>query len=216
MGWDDQITWGAEPEKPNKREKTDKEKDEDGNFTLSDKILKKYVDKTYQVIHRVEEIGLPKRGEQLRIITMKVFNTVSLIKLIADREVVTDAIFVIFAINQYAAKIILDLKKAGKIENAKIVVSSIRNAGHKSKSLAVDMLKEHFEVIYVNSHAKISILKTAKGNCYNVEGSGNFSFNGRIEQYIIDNDNDIFEFSKKWMTELMQFRMKTNNGVTTD
>lgn len=55
---------------------------------------------------------------------------------------------------------------------------------------------------------KISIMKTAKGNFYNLEGSGNFSFNGRLEQYIIDNDKSIFDFSKEWITEIEKFKMK--------
>lgn len=191
-----------------KKQKTEAEKDEDGNLQLEDHVLKKYIEKSYQVIERVESIGLPRQGEQLRIITMKVFNTISIIKLIAEREVIEDAVFVIFAINQHAAKILIDLKTQGMIQSAQLVVSSIRNAGHKSKSIAVDMLKRYFDVIYVNSHAKISVMKTAAGNHYNVEGSGNFSFNGRIEQYVIDNDIGIYEFSREWIEELKKYKMK--------
>lgn len=139
---------------------------------------------------------------------MKEFNSASIIKLIAEKEVIEHAIFVIFAINQYAARMIIDLYKRGLIKKADIIVSSIRNAGHRSKSIAVDMLKQYFDVIYVNSHAKISIMRTSKGNYYNVEGSGNFSFNGRIEQYVIDNDKEIYDFSEKWIKELMKHRQK--------
>jgi hypothetical protein len=41
-----------------------------------------------------------------------------------------------------------------------------------------------------------------------IEGSGNFSFNGRIEQYIIDNDKLLYDFSKKWIKEIEQYKMK--------
>lgn len=28
------------------------------------------------------------------------------------------------------------------------------------------------------------------------------SFNGRIEQYVIDNDKEFYEFTKKWVSEI--------------
>ena len=185
----------------------DKGKDEDGNLDLSDKILKRYAEKNNQIIQKVEEIGLPKAGEQLRLITMKPFNTISIISHIAKTEIIEHAIFVIFAINKFAAKVIIDLLIAKRIKKITIVVSSIRNAGHISKSKAVDALKKHTEVIFVNSHAKITLLKTEK-NCYNIEGSGNMSFNGRVEQYVIDNDIELYNFSKKWINELLKYKMK--------
>jgi len=187
----------------------DSGKDEDGNLSLEDKLFKKFAEKNTQTIKKVEEIGLPVKGEQTRLITMNCFNTISIIDYISRQEKITEAVFVIFAINQSAARLLIEMKKAGRINNIKFIISSIRNAGHKSKSIAVDMLKEHFsDLIYVNSHAKISILKTENENYYVIEGSGNFSFNGRIEQYIIDNDKLLYDFSKKWIKEIEQYKMK--------
>ena len=185
----------------------DSGKDEDGNLEISDKFFRKFTLKNLQVIKKVEEIGLPKKGEQLRFITMKPFNTISIISYIAQKEIIEHAIFIIFAINQYAAKVIIDLIESKRILKIDIVVSSIRNAGHESKSIAVDMLKRYVDVIYVNSHAKITILKT-ENNYYTVEGSGNMSFNGRIEQYVIDNDESLYNFSEIWINELMKYKMK--------
>lgn len=179
------------------------------DVSFDEKTLKKFVEKSCQVIEKVNEIGLPKEKEQLRLITMRAINTISIIKMICEREICEKAIFVIFAINQNAARVLIDLKRKGYLKQAEIIVSSIRNAGYKSKSIAVDMLKSHFDVIFVHSHAKISILNTAQGNYYNVEGSGNFSFNARIEQYIIDNDKIIYEFSKQWMNELMKYKQNS-------
>ena len=183
-------------------------KDEDGNLELSDKLYKKFAEKNVQIIKKVEEIGLPKSGEQLRLITMHPFNTISIISHIASKEIIEHAIFVIFAINQSAAKIIIDLITKGRIKKITCIVSSIRNAGHVSKSIAVDMLKNYIDIVYVNSHAKITLLKTENGNYYNIEGSGNFSFNGRLEQYIIDNDIKLYEFSKEWIEEIIKYRQK--------
>jgi hypothetical protein len=188
-------------------EKYNQGKDEDGNMSFNDKTFKKFIEKSFDVIKKIDEIKLPQKNEQLRLITNKPFNSISIIQYIAEKETIEEIIFVIFAINQYAAKVICDLYKNGKIKKAIIIVSSIRNAGHKSKSIAVDMLKKFFDVIYVNSHAKITLIKT-KDNYYNIEGSGNMSFNGRFEQYVIDNDKKFFDFSREWIKEIEKYKMK--------
>lgn len=192
----------------NNSENYEEGKDEDGNLELSDKLYKKFAEKNTQIIKKVEQIGLPKSGEQLRLITIQPFNTISIISYIANIEIIEHAIFVIFAINQSAAKIIIDLINKGRIKKITCIVSSIQNAGHVSKSIAVDMLKNYIDIVFVNSHAKITLLKTENGNYYNIEGSGNFSFNGRLEQYIIDNDIKLYEFSKEWIEEIIKYKQK--------
>lgn len=198
MGW-----WDL-----NNSENYEDGKDEDGNLELSDKLYKKFAEKNTQIIKKVEQIGLPKSGEQLRLITTHPFNTISIISHIANIEIIEHAIFVIFAINQSAAKIIIDLMSKGRVKKITCIVSSIRNAGHISKSIAVDMLKNHMDIVFVNSHAKITLLKTENNNYYNIEGSGNFSFNGRLEQYVIDNDIKLYEFSKEWINEIIKYKQK--------
>lgn len=186
----------------------DLEKDEDGNLELEDKILKRYVEKTNQVIEKVKQIGLPKKGEQIRLITTKFFNSIAIVQHLADQEKITEGVFIIFSINQSAAKVLIDLKEQGKLSNCKLVISSIRNSGHGTKSIAVDLLKNHFDIIFVNSHAKIAVLRTELDNYYTIEGSGNFSYNGRLEQYIIDNDKSLYDFSKEWMKEVIAISEK--------
>jgi len=178
-------------------------KDEDGNFDISDKLLKKFKEKNCQIIKKVKEIGLPKNNEQIRLITTKAFNAISIISHIANHEIIKEAIFVIFAINKEAAKVLIELKQQGHFKKCQLVISSIRNAGIKAKSQAVELLKPHFDIIFITSHAKITILKTEKNN-YSIEGSGNFSWNARLEQYIIDNDIELYNFSKEWMLEIIK------------
>jgi hypothetical protein len=47
-------------------------------------------------------------------------------------------------------------------------------------------------------------MKTTDGNHFVFEGSGNMSDNARIEQYVYDNNEQIFEFHKTWMNELIK------------
>lgn len=189
-------------------------KDEDGNFKMSDKLLKRFVKKTYQVIDKVQQIGLPSPGEQLRLITTQAFNSIAIIKLVAESEIIKSAKLIIFAINQSAAKILIQLQEQGKLNNTTLVISSLRNAGIKDKSKAVELLKEYFEIIFITSHAKIAVLETEKGNYYNIEGSGNFSFNARLEQYVIDNDIGLFNFSNEWIECIKNWKANNNELAT--
>jgi len=183
--------------------------DENGNIELPDKLLKRYVEKTYQAIEKIKEIKLPKQGGQLRLITTKAFNSIAVIKHIADEEKIKSAKLVIYAINQYAARLLIDLKKEGKLNNTVLIISSIRNPGIKDKCIAVEMLKKYFKIIFITSHAKIAILETEKGNYYNIEGSGNFSYNARLEQYVIDNEKGLFDFSNRWIKEVEKMNKST-------
>ena len=190
------------------KETHNKETDKDGNIELSDKLLKRFIKKTYQVIEKIKEIKLPVQGEQLRLITTKAFNSIAIIKYIADEERIKSGKLVIFAINQYAARVLIDLKREGKLNNTILIISSLRNPGIKDKCIAVELLKDHFEIIFITSHAKIAILETGKGNYYNIEGSGNFSYNARLEQYVIDNEKGLFDFSNKWIKEIEKMSVK--------
>jgi hypothetical protein len=186
------------------REKPLEDLIEDGNAHIPDHLHKTYKEKTCQVIDRITEIGLPKEREQLRLITMRSFNSIALIQHVAENEVIEKAILVIFAINIPAAQLLINLFNESKIQTLELVVSSVRNAGYKIKSNAVKMLADvkGISLCFVNSHAKISAIKTVKGNYYVVEGSGNFSYNGRIEQYIIDNDKSIYDFTENWVDDM--------------
>lgn len=182
--------------------KSIQEKIEDGNIEIPDHLFKKYQEKTLSTIDKIKEINLPKPGEQIRLVTMNSFNTIAFIQLIARKETILHLILIIFAINLEAAQTIANLKNSGRIKKLTVIVSSIRNAGHKIKSKAIKLLRQNqIKLIFVNSHAKISAIKTAT-NHYIIEGSGNMSYNGRIEQYVIDNDENLFKFTENWINEI--------------
>ena len=177
---------------------------EDGNAIIEDKLYKSYKEKTAKTINKINEIGIPSPGEQIRLITMKSFNAIAFIELISSKETIIEMILIIFAINYQAAQKIIELKNNGRIKDIQLIVSSIRNAGYSIKSKSIELLsrEKDIKLIFVNSHAKISCLRT-KNNFYIIEGSGNFSYNGRIEQYVIDNDEKLFNFTKNWVNEMI-------------
>ena len=48
-------------------------------------------------------------------------------------------------------------------------------------------------------------MKTSEGNYYTIEGSGNMSFNSRVEQYVIDNDKELFDFTNEWIDDIVRY-----------
>jgi len=181
-------------------------KEQKPKTALIDQLYKKYQIKNTQTIKSIKEIGLPTPGEQFRLITMRSFNTAAFITLIANKEVIQELILVIYSINREAAKTIIDLKNEGEIKDIKLIISSMRNPAYKAKSQSVKMFIDNgINIVFASSHAKIAAIKSGN-NYYVIEGSGNMSYNSNIEQYVIDNDKAMYDFTKQWVTELNSFQ----------
>ena len=58
--------------------------------------------------------------------------------------------------------------------------------------------------VYVHNHAKVICIKDDRGNHFIFEGSGNMSDNARIEQHLYENSEEMFNFHKQWMDELIK------------
>lgn len=201
MAWDDKTPWDTEKELIN----IEKDSTDSGVEDLDDPKYASFVEKTYQIIHKVEEMGLPKSGEQLRIVTFRTFNASLFLSYICEKETVEELLLVVYSINAEAAKLIESLVKSGKVKKATVLMSNLRNKAHRQKEkITRDLFVDNpnIDLFFAQCHSKIMSMKTACGNHYSVEGSGNLSFNSRIEQYVIDNDKGLFEFTKNWMQEI--------------
>lgn len=202
MSWNDDIEgWTNESDLIN----VSKDTMDSGLEELENEKYKKYVEKTYQTIEKINEIGLPKENEQIRLVTFKSFNAALFLAYICEREVIEQLNLTVYSINGDAAKLLNDLVLNGKIKKAVILMSNLRNKAHRKKE---QITRDNFvnnpniELFFASSHSKIMTMKTDKGNYYTLEGSGNLSFNSRIEQYILDNDKKLFEFTVDWMEKI--------------
>ena len=198
MGWFNEI---EESELINVKKDTENS----GVEQLEDARYKKFVEKTMQVISQVEEIGLPKENEQIRLVTMRTFNAAVFLKYISDQYKIDRLILVIYSINAEAAKVVNDLVDGEKVKSCKILMSNLRNKAHRQKE---QITRDNFvnnknvDLFFASCHSKIMAIKTECGNHFVLEGSGNLSFNSRIEQYVLDNDQALFEFTEKWTDEV--------------
>lgn len=185
-----------------------KDTSDSGLEELEDEKYRRFIEKTYQVIESVEEIGLPKPGEQIRLVTFRSFNAAVFLAHICKSEKIEHLYLVVYSINAEAANMINTLINDGKIGRATILMSNLRNKAHRAKE---QITRDNFvnnpkvDLFFASAHSKIMSMKTESGNYYSLEGSGNLSFNSRVEQYVLDNDQGLYNFTKNWMGKIKDY-----------
>ena len=145
------------------------------------------------------ESHLPEENESVHIITERNFDAFSFVLLILQSEKIIELWAAVYRIGEKTSKALLQLIKDGEIGNVSLVI----NDGFKAFAPEVDRLlllnSEKLRTIKCNNHAKVTLMKTESGKYFVVEGSGNWSINARIEQYVFLQSEDIFNFHKAWM-----------------
>ena len=161
---------------------------------------------TQKANHLNEIAPIPKKGEQYVIVTEKQFNAFALICGLMENNTIDEIHLAIYRINQPTVQAIIDFIEAGKIKRGTFVISSFFNQTKKPERWAI-MLRDYcqknkdFHHIYTHNHAKVLIARVGE-NHYVFEGSGNMSDNARIEQYRYENNKQVFDFHKDWMTSI--------------
>ncbi len=184
----------------------------DAKTSVESKALKRLIKN--QTIHTLKAKALsdlcikPKANEQYRIITEKQFNAYALILHAIETEIIKDLYLSIYRINEPTVKSIIQLIESGTIQNATFVISNFFNQTKKPERWAIELkdysdTKENINHVYIHNHSKVVAMETTIGNYYVFEGSGNMSDNARIEQYIYENNQEVFDFHKHWMLDLI-------------
>lgn len=153
----------------------------------------------------VEPLGLPGPNECLLIKSNGLSDTGAIFEYMLSKEKCETLYLATWIISKDNIDIILNALKTGKLKSLVFVVSTrLRQLKKSVYAYLVEQFLEYPDQIYYkvcNSHAKTFSLSTEK-NYYTVIGSGNWTQNPRIENYILHNDKAIFEFNKEWMEEL--------------
>lgn len=186
-----------------------------GHKVITDKAIKRKIKNDELHLQKANSLDQlcqhPLKDEHYRIITEKAFNAYALILSVLKRTTIEEMYLAIYRINQPTVDSIIDFIEQGKIKTATFVISNFFNQTKKPERWAMKLrdyaaTNDKVQHIYIHNHAKIMAMKTTDGNHYVFEGSGNMSDNARIEQYVYDNNKDIFEFHKAWMNELINQR----------
>lgn len=151
----------------------------------------------------------PQKNEQWRIITEKQFNAYALIKLMIEEQKTIDELYLaIYRINEPTVNSIIEMIDSGKIKKATFIISNFFNQTKKPEKWARKLREycdnsEQCNHVYVHNHSKVVCVKS-NDNYFVFEGSGNMSDNARIEQYVYENNEQMYNFHKNWMDELIK------------
>ena len=151
----------------------------------------------------------PKKNEQYRIITEKQFNAYALILHLLESETIEEMYLAIYRINQPTVDSIMDFINKRRIKKATFIISNFFNQTKKPEQWAIKLKNfcdsnKYCSHVYVHNHSKVLAIRTNTNNHYIFEGSGNMSDNARIEQYIYEESESVFNFHKNWMLNLIK------------
>ena len=182
------------------------EKDE-RKHNVSRKAMVKYanlITKSVRYLEEIADFDLPE-GTQYRIVTTKNMNALTAIYALLQNHEPEEIIIAIYRMNQPAVAKIISLSETVPIS---VLISSFFRENKKYENWT-RMLEtqakqiENLSVGFAWSHAKVTLIKTKCGKHIVFEGSGNLSDNARIEQYILENNKQAYEFHKNWIMEAM-------------
>ena len=183
--------------------------DNNGKFSIrknSYKKIAKIDNRNKYFEDHINPIKLPSATECVLIKSNGLSDTGSIFKHIVNTEKCNELYLATWIISRENIDEIIKAIESGRLKKV-IFVVSVRLKQLKKSNYAhlVEQFSKHPDKIYYrvcNSHAKTFSISTEK-NYYSIIGSGNWTQNPRIENYIIHNDVSIFNFNKEWMNELM-------------
>jgi len=151
-----------------------------------------------------EQGGLPKTNECLLIKSNGTSDTGGFLTYMLNEGEIDELI-----ISRSNINFICENIDNGKIKKLIFIVSyrmkqMTGGSGRATYNFLIEEFKkrDQIKIRVPNSHAKTFSAKIGK-KYYTVTGSGNWTENPRIENYIITNDKNIYDFNKEWMSDLL-------------
>ncbi len=149
--------------------------------------------------------GLPQKDECLLIKSNGCSDTGSIFHCISETGIVDEMYLSTWIISRTNIDYICEQVDDGNIKSLTFVIS-VRQKQLKKANYAhmVEEFQKRPQIQFrvCNCHAKTFSAKVGE-NYYTITGSGNWTKNPRIENYIVMNQKEPFEHNKEWMTELI-------------
>lgn len=157
-----------------------------------------------------ENGGLPKKGECLLIKSNGTSDTGSLFYCISQTGIVEEMYLSTWIISRNNIDYICEQIDSGRIKKLTFIVSTRMNqmsggSGKATYGYLIEQFQKRKDSVKfrtVNCHAKTFSCKIGD-DYYTATGSGNWTKNPRIENYIIINDIEPYLHNKEWMSELI-------------
>lgn len=154
----------------------------------------------------VDGCGLPLMDEMLLIKTNGASDCGSVFEYI-NKENVTELYLSTWVISRENIDQLMRWFDSGNKTFVFILSTRLRELKKSNYAYLIEKFNERkhldFRLRVCNCHAKTFSVKTESANYYSVTGSANWTENPRIENYIILNNKDNFDFNKDWMEDLI-------------
>lgn len=153
-------------------------------------------------LERIENLNnlvrLPENGEVFFLHTEKAFNAFTFIPWLSQHHFIEELYASTYSISRRVVEVLQELQHLGRIGSVTLLIS---DSMIKRNAVTIDVLdavvknNPYFRVKYFWNHSKICLLKA--GDLYlTLEGSGNWSENALLEQYVLVNSKEVFDFRK--------------------
>ncbi len=176
-----------------------KEKKEKRDLILKDK----YLDFHFNKLINLKEFKMPIKNEMEFIITQMSFNAFTFIPYILKTEKIISIHFSTFNLSKSVLLALGDFINSGAVANAFILINKMMKYDHQNIIEILNHFKKQFSFDFkeARNHSKINCIKTDK-NYYVIAGSGNFSNNANIEQYVVFNNEKIYKNIINYFNEI--------------
>lgn len=148
-----------------------------------------------------------EQNTQYRIVTDKSFNAFTVVSYLLEYYNIDEIYIVVYRMNNKSFDYLKSIVEKDNIKTGIIVSSFFReNKRYERWAKEIKILSENTENIktsFCNSHAKVFLAKTTCGKHIVFEGSGNLSDNARLEQYIFEDNESVYNFHKKWIDDIL-------------
>ncbi len=150
---------------------------------------------------------LPAPGECIHIVSNGDFDYWTFVPMLVGYMGHVDDLYAsTWVINRLSVRELLDLIDSGSVERASFLGGDFMKTGDTAvyATLLMGFASRGMRVVCLRNHAKVTLLANHETGTYLVlEGSANYTANPRIEQNILANDRDLYEFHREWMEEVL-------------
>lgn len=164
----------------------------------------KHITKRAKAADLLDTIELPKPGETIHVISDAKYDFFNVIMAAAKLTApVLDFYGSTWTMSKYNVQDLLGALETGVIQNATILTGTYfkRRESSVYAQLVTGLAKYNQRYNAFINHTKVALLRSE--DAYIVfEGSANFTANPRLENYIICNNKELYEFHRSWMEEL--------------
>ena len=168
-------------------------------------FVSKFLNVTADVIEKLSEdlVKLPEPGEIKFLQTIQAFNGFTFVELISRTGYIEELSASTYSISMKVVEALQELQRLGRIGKINLLISDSmqkRNPKISDTINAWATVDPQVTVIYAWNHSKVTLLKTEAGY-YCIEGSGNWGENACYEQYVISNDETVYNLRRKLFTD---------------